>query len=159
MKKLLANEISSVTIKVINKGFTMKKPVIAEKSAPPVGPYSQGIKVGNLLFVSGQGPFDKNGQRVGATFEDQVTQTFNNIEAIATAAGTDMSQMVRLGVFLSNMDNFKTFNEMSKNRLLQPYPTRVTVPASLRGFDIELDAIFFVPETEGVICHGTDSMP
>ena len=120
----------------------MKKLISTEKSAPPVGPYSQGIRVGNLLFVSGQGPFDKNGERVGLTFADQVTQTFNNIEAIANAAGTEMNQMVRLGVFLSDMDNFATFNKISAERLTPPYPARVTVPASLRGFDIELDAIF-----------------
>ena len=120
----------------------MKEPVFTDQSAPPVGPYSQGIKVGDLLFVAGQGPFDRTGQRVGDTFAEQVTQAFDNIEAIARAAGTDMSKMVRLGVFLSDMDNFPTFNAMSGERLQPPYPVRVTVPASLRGFDIELDAIF-----------------
>lgn len=123
----------------------MKKQIFTDLSAPPVGPYSQGIQVGNLLFVAGQGPFDENGERVGGTFAEQVTRTFDNIEAIAKAAGTDMSQMVRLGVFLSDMDNFPVFNAMSGDRLLPPYPVRVTVPASLRGFDIELDAVFAVP--------------
>lgn len=124
----------------------MKEQVFTEQSAPPVGPYSQGIKVGNLLFVAGQGPFNEKGERVGNSFAEQVTRTFDNIEAIAKAAGTDMSQMVKLGVFLSDMDNFPEFNSMSGDRLKPPYPVRVTVPASLRGFDIELDAVFAVPD-------------
>ena len=73
----------------------IKKQVISEYAAPPVGPYSQGVKVGNLLFVSGQGPFDKEGSRVGSTFEEQVQQTYDNIEAIAKAAGTEMKKMVK----------------------------------------------------------------
>ena len=121
-----------------------KKQIISEYAAPPVGPYSQGVRVGNLLFVSGQGPFDKEGSRVGSTFEDQVQQTYDNIEAIAKAAGTEMKNMVKLGVFLSDMDNFSIFNKISVKRLTEPYPTRVTIPATLRGFDIELDAIFVV---------------
>ncbi len=124
----------------------MKTAISTAKAAPPVGPYSQGIRVGNLLYVAGQGPFDDKGERVGETFADQVTRAFDNIQAIAEAAGTDMSQMVKLGVFLSDMDNFPVFNEMSGHRLKPPYPVRVTVPASLRGFDIELDAVFVVPE-------------
>lgn len=124
----------------------MKQPILTDESAPPVGPYSQGMRVGDLLFVAGQGPFNAKGERVGATFAEQVTQTFDNIEAIARAAGTDMSQMVRLGVFLSDMDNFPEFNAMSGDRLQPPYPVRVTIPASLKGFDIELDAVFYVPQ-------------
>jgi len=124
----------------------MRKIVSTDQSAPPVGPYSQGVVIDNTLYVAGQGPFDENGQRVGETFADQVHRAFDNIEAIARAAGTGYEHMARLGVFLSDMDNFPIFNEIAGERLVAPYPVRVTVPASLRGFDIELDGIFYVPE-------------
>jgi reactive intermediate/imine deaminase len=126
----------------------MRHPVQSPDAAPPVGPYSQGIRVGNLLFVAGQGPFDNNGERVGATFDEQVHLTFNNLEAIAKAAGSGLEHMVKLGVFLSDMDNFPVFNRIAGERLIAPYPVRVTVPASLRGFDIELEATFVVPDVQ-----------
>lgn len=123
----------------------MRHQISSDLAAPPVGPYSQGIRLGDTLYVAGQGPFDPSGQRVGDTFADQVERTFRNLDAIARAGGTGLEHMVKLGVFLSDMDNFPIFNDMAGQFLTAPYPVRVTVPASLRGFDIELDAIFHVP--------------
>jgi 2-iminobutanoate/2-iminopropanoate deaminase len=71
---------------------------------PPSGPYSPGIKVGNLLFLSGQGPLDVNGTRVGETFADQVRATLDNLERVANEAGTSLKNAVRIGAYLSTLN-------------------------------------------------------
>ena len=98
----------------------MRKIVSTNESAPPVGPYSQGVIVGDTLYVAGQGPFNEKGERVGETFADQVHRAFDNIEAIAKAGGSGFDNMAKLGVFLSDMDNFPIFNEIAKERLVAP---------------------------------------
>ncbi|MBK5248022.1 MAG: RidA family protein [Actinomycetales bacterium] len=115
---------------------------------PPSGPYSAGIKVGNLLFLSGQGPFDADGNRVGETFADQVRQTFENLERVANAAGTSLSNAVRVGAYLSSLNHFAEFNEIYAEYVSEPFPARTTVPVDLRGFDVEIDAVVLVPEPD-----------
>jgi 2-iminobutanoate/2-iminopropanoate deaminase len=122
----------------------MRLLITTDKSSPPAGPYSQGIRIHDMLYIAGQGPFDETGQRVGVTFAEQAERTFRNLEAIAEAGGTSLRHMVRLGVFLSDMDNFPVFNEVCRQFLAPPYPVRVTAPAALRGFDLELDAIIHI---------------
>lgn len=116
-------------------------------SAPPsAGPYSAGMKVGNLLFLAGQGPFDANGERVGSTFADQARATFDNLERVANAAGTSLKNAVRIGAYLSSLDYFDELNTVMAEYMDEPYPVRTTIPVELRGFDIEVDAILFVPD-------------
>jgi enamine deaminase RidA (YjgF/YER057c/UK114 family) len=93
------------------------------------------MKVGNLLFLAGQGPFDANGERVGSTFADQARATFDNLERVANAAGTSLKNAVRIGAYLRSLEYMD-----------EPYPVRTTIPVELRGFDIEVDAILFVPD-------------
>ncbi|MAP63486.1 MAG: reactive intermediate/imine deaminase [Microbacterium sp.] len=112
---------------------------------PPAGPYSQGLAVGGLVFLSGQGPFDENGNRVGETFADQVRRTFENLETVAQAAGSSLSNAVRYGVYLKSLDDFAEFNAIAAEYLTAPLPARTTIEAALRGFDIEIDAIVALP--------------
>lgn len=123
----------------------MLESVRTPSAPPPAGPYSQGVVSGGLLFLAGQGPFDENGQRVGATFADQVRRTFENLETVAQAAGTSLHNAVRYGVYLKTLDDFAEFNEIAKEYLSDPLPARTTIQADLRGFDIEIDAIVAVP--------------
>jgi 2-iminobutanoate/2-iminopropanoate deaminase len=117
------------------------------KNAPaPVGPYSPAIRVGNLLFVAGQGPFAADGKREGETFEEQLRVTMRNLSAIAEAAGTSLTNAVRMGAFLSSLDNFDEFNRILPEFLTEPYPARTTVPIALRGFDVEIDMVIAIPE-------------
>lgn len=111
----------------------------------PSGPYSPGIRVGELLFLAGQGPFDAEGNRVGETFADQVRQTLDNLERIANEAGTSLTNAVRIGAFLSTLNYFAEFNEIIAEYMGDPAPARTTVPVDLRGFDVEIDAIVYVP--------------
>lgn len=122
-----------------------------EKIAPaglpaPAATYSPGIRVGNLLFLAGQGPFDETGALVGETFAEQARQTFQNLEKIANAAGTSLHNAVRVGAYLSTMNFFDEFNEVMAEFVSEPYPVRTTIPVDLRGFDVEIDAVVFIPE-------------
>ncbi|ADB52616.1 RidA family protein [Conexibacter woesei] len=120
--------------------------ISAPDAAPPAGPYSPGVRVGGeLLFTAGQGPFDKDGRRVGETFEEQVHATLDNVEAIAKAAGATLADAVRLGVFIKDMADFPKLNAVFAERLTEPFPVRTTVPVDLPGFDVEIDAVFAVP--------------
>lgn len=114
----------------------------------PAGPYSQGIEHGGLLFLAGQGPFSKDGARIGETFADQVRITFENLASVANAAGTDLGRTVRLGAYLSSLENFDEFNAIAREYLSEPYPARTTLQVSLRGFDIELDAVVALPDRD-----------
>lgn len=113
---------------------------------PPGGPYSAGIKVGNLLFLAGQGPFDVNGERTGETFEEQARVTFDNLERVANAAGTSLKNAVRIGAFLSSLDYFERFNAIMAEYVTDPFPARSTVPVPLTEFDVEVDAVLFIPD-------------
>jgi 2-iminobutanoate/2-iminopropanoate deaminase len=111
----------------------------------PSGPYSPGIKVGDLLFLAGQAPFDANGNRVGETFADQVRATLDNLERIANEAGTSLKNAVRIGAYLSTLNYFQEFNTVIAEYVSEPYPARTTIPVDLRGFDVEIDAVVYVP--------------
>ena len=122
---------------------------ISSAAAPAsAGPYSQGIRVGDLVFLAGQGPFSAAGERIGETFAEQVRITFENLAAVAAAAGTDLSRTLRLGAYLRSLDDFAEFNEIAREYLSEPFPARTTLQVALRGFDIELDAIVAMPEGE-----------
>lgn len=111
---------------------------------PPAGPYSQGIRCGDLLFAAGQGPFDAGGRRVGETFEEQVHATLDNLERIAAAGGASLADAVRIGVYIKDLRDFQALNAVLRERLTEPYPVRTTIPVDLQGFDIEIDAQFAV---------------
>jgi 2-iminobutanoate/2-iminopropanoate deaminase len=122
------------------------KQIRTDASPHPVGPYSQGIAHGGVLYSAGQGPFDADGVRVGVTFAEQLDQTFRNLARIAEAAGTDLSHALRIGVYLSSMDHFAELNHLAPRYLSEPYPARTTIVADLPGFDVEIDAVFALPE-------------
>ena len=118
---------------------------VSTPAAPsPAGPYAQGSISGGLLFLAGQGPFNAQGERVGETFADQVRQTFRNLEIVSQAADTSLSNAVRYGVYLRNLDDFAEFNEIAREFLSEPFPARTTIEVALRGFDVEIDAVVAV---------------
>jgi 2-iminobutanoate/2-iminopropanoate deaminase len=123
----------------------MTKEIIRTTNAPlPLGPYSQGVKVGNLLFVSGQAPIDpRTGKIVEGDIEAQTRQTIQNIGGIVEAAGFSMHDIVRVTIFLKNIDDFKRMNEVYKSFFTENPPTRTTVEAKLvsPGMLIAMDAI------------------
>jgi 2-iminobutanoate/2-iminopropanoate deaminase len=126
----------------------MRKQVIAEKGAPPKGIYSPAIMAsGTLVFVSGQGPVDQTGEFQFGSFEEQARLTFQNVTTLLQAAGTSWEHVVKVGVFLANLDNFAEMNEIYKQHLTEPYPARTTVQAVLPpNMAIEVDCIAVIPE-------------
>jgi 2-iminobutanoate/2-iminopropanoate deaminase len=122
---------------------------ISTADAPaPAGPYAQACVVGGLVFAAGQGPFNARGERVGTSFEEQVDAVLDNLEHVARAAGSGLEHAVRLGVFICDLADFPTLNDVLERRLSAPLPARTTVPAPLVGFDVEIDAVFALPGSE-----------
>jgi 2-iminobutanoate/2-iminopropanoate deaminase len=127
----------------------MRKSIFTEKGAKPVGPYSQAIVAdGPLVFVSGQGPIDpKTGMFDKDDISAQTRQVFENITVLLEAAGTSWANVVRVGVFLSDMSNFAAMNEVYRTYVTEPYPARTTVQAQLPGgIGVEIDCIAVIPQ-------------
>jgi len=133
-------------------GRTEHERVVAEGLPEPIGPYSPGITLDRLVFVSGQGATDPaTGQLVGPDVESQTEQVFRNIEAILDAAGTDLSRVLRCGVFLTDLRDFEAMNAVYERVFDGHRPARTTVQvASLpdRGLRVEIDAIAYRPNQE-----------
>ena len=99
----------------------MKEQIIAQGAPRGAGPYSQGLKAGNLIFVSGQGPVDPStGKVIEGSIKDQVRRTLNNVRAILEAAGSDLTMVVKVNAYLSDMNDFPAFNEVYKEFSMSP---------------------------------------
>lgn len=121
------------------------KQVIHTDSAPAaIGPYSQAIQIGDLLFVSGQVPIDPS---TGAVVEGDITaqarQSLNNLKAILNAAGTNMGAVVKTTVFLADMNDFAAMNEVYAQFFQEPFPARSAVQVGRLPKDakVEIEAI------------------
>ena len=123
----------------------MSKQSIHSDSAPAaIGTYSQAIQTGDLVFMSGQIPLDPATMEVvDGDFEARARQVFDNLRAVAEAAGGSLDQVVKLTIFLTDLGNFATVNNVMEDYFQQPYPARAAVGvASLpKGVDVEADAI------------------
>ena len=121
-----------------------KQTVRTTNSPQPLGAYSQAVKTGNLLFVSGQIPIDpENGELVQGTFKERARQVLNNIKNIVEAAGTDMNNVVKTTVFLTDLSNFAEVNEVYSEFFVSDPPARAAVQVSKLplGADIEIECI------------------
>jgi len=123
----------------------MNKEAIHTTQAPqPIGVYSQAIKVGQIVFVSGQIPLDPiTMELVDASLEKQVHQVFKNLASIIKASGANLDQVVKLTVFLRGLDGFSIVNEVMAEYFSQPFPARAVVGVDKLpgGAEIEIDAI------------------
>jgi len=122
--------------------------VISTPGAPEaIGPYSQAIKVGNTVWVSGQIPLVPGSMElVTGDIRDQATQVFRNLAAVAEASGGSLDQAVKINISLTDLAHFSTVNEVMAGFLSEPYPARacVQVAALPRGADIEVEAILVI---------------
>ncbi|MDJ0907592.1 MAG: RidA family protein [Woeseiaceae bacterium] len=123
----------------------MSKEAISSDRAPAaIGTYSQAVKTGNLVFLSGQIPLvPETMEIVDGDFETRARQVFKNLEAVAKAAGGDLNDIVKITVFLTDLDNFATVNSVMESFFDTPYPARAAVGVSSlpKGVDVEADAI------------------
>ena len=123
----------------------MSKKAIASNAAPAaIGTYSQAIQAGKLVFLSGQIPLDPETMTVvDGDFEARARRVFDNLSAVAEAAGGSLADIVKLTIFLTDLDNFAAVNKVMEEYFEAPYPARAAVGvASLpKGVDVEADAI------------------
>ena len=129
--------------------FVSNKKIISTASAPAaIGPYSQAVQVGNLVFCSGQIPLDPvTMEIVSGGIEAQAVRVLDNMLAVATAAGAQLQDAVKLTIFLTDLADFGIVNETMKRYFSAPYPARSTVQVSAlpKGANIEIEAILALP--------------
>ena len=123
----------------------MQKQIIQTNNAPaPIGPYSQAVKTGNLLFVSGQVAFDPaTGDLVMDTLQAEAHQVMKNLEAVLTEAGAGFANVVKTTIFLSDMSLFAEVNEVYGSYFTGDYPARETVAVKTlpRNVNVEISVI------------------
>src|SRR5215211_6132033 len=111
-----------------------KQQIKTHSGASPIGAYSQGLRVGDFIFVSGQGPLDPvTGQIVGNTVEEQTARVLENIKAILEAGGASMADVVKVTAHLSDLSLFERYNKVYATYFPDPKPTRTTVGSQLPG--------------------------
>jgi 2-iminobutanoate/2-iminopropanoate deaminase len=118
--------------------------VTSRTSAPAIGPYSPALRVGNLLFLSGQIPLDPaSGQVVDGDIRAQTTRVLENMRELLQAGGADFGHVARTTIFLADMSDFAAVNEIYATYFAAPYPARATVQVARLPKDVrvEIDAI------------------
>jgi len=126
----------------------MAKQAIQTKDAPAaIGTYSQAIRAGNTIYLSGQIPLDpKSMQLVTGDTRAEIDRVFANLAAVAAAAGASLENAVRITVYLTDLKNFALVNEVMAEYFKEPYPARaaIGVAALPRGAAVEVDAVLVV---------------
>lgn len=121
--------------------------VHTDKAPAAIGTYSQAIRSGNTLYLSGQIPLDPaTMQMVEGDIDAHITRVFENLKAVAEAGGGSLAQVVKLNVFLTDLGNFARVNEIMARYFQQPYPARaaVGVAALPKGAQVEMDAVIVI---------------
>ena len=125
----------------------MKKPISTNKAPAAIGPYSQAIQCGDVVFISGQVAFiPGSGELNNNTFEDEVNQVIDNLDAICKEAGGGLDNILKLSIFLTDLSNFDAVNNLMKERFSEPFPARSTIEVSRlpKDVNIEMDAILSI---------------
>lgn len=122
----------------------MHKTIINTPAAPAaIGTYSQAVRVGNTVYLSGQIPLAPKTMELVVGFEAQTIQVFENLKAVAQAAGGTLQDIVKLSIFLTDLSHFAVVNEIMSRYFVAPYPARaaIGVAALPRGAAVEMDAV------------------
>ncbi|MEL0208421.1 MAG: Rid family detoxifying hydrolase [Gammaproteobacteria bacterium] len=125
----------------------MKKLISTNKAPAAIGPYSQAIQWGDVVFISGQVAFiPATGKLNNNTFEDEVNQVIDNLDAICKEAGGSLDNILKLSIFLTDLANFDAVNNLMKERFSEPFPARSTIEVSRlpKDVNIEMDAILSI---------------
>ncbi|MDF9393143.1 MULTISPECIES: RidA family protein [Methylococcus] len=127
----------------------MRQLIHTDHAPKAIGTYSQAIRVGNTVYLSGQIPLDPATMTlVDDNMEMQIRRVFDNLSAVAEAAGGTLGHIVKLNVFLTDLGHFPLVNEIMANYFSEPYPARaaVGVAALPRGAGVEMDAVLVLPD-------------
>lgn len=121
-----------------------RSPVHSDAAPAAIGTYSQAIRAGDTLYISGQIPLDPaTGEMVGGDIRAQIRRVFDNLAAVAAAAGTDLNRAAKINVFLTDLSHFGAVNEIMAEYFDKPYPARAAIGVAQlpRGAAVEADAI------------------
>ena len=121
----------------------MKKAFMTDRAPKPVGPYSQIVEHGDLLFLAGQVPLTPEGSMNDGDIQSQTRQVLDNLKAVLEKAGASMDHVVKTTIFLADLADFEAVNRVYGEYFHEPYPARSTVEVSKlpRGARLEIDAI------------------
>jgi reactive intermediate/imine deaminase len=123
----------------------MSRSIIATERAPAaIGPYSQAVRAGNTVYFSGQIPLDPaTGVLVDGDIQAQTRRVFDNLTAVAEAAGGSLAQIVRVGIYVTDLGHFAEVNAVMAEYFQAPYPARSTIEVSAlpKGAQVEVDAV------------------
>ncbi|MGO4701032.1 RidA family protein [Dyella sp. 2RAB6] len=126
----------------------MSRSIISTDQAPAaIGPYSQAVRAGNTVYFSGQIPLDPaTGNLVQGDIALQTRRVFDNLKAVAEAAGSSLSAIVRIGIYVTDLANFATVNAVMAEYFQAPYPARSTIQVSAlpKGAEVEVDAVLVI---------------
>ena len=128
----------------------MTRKIIYSDHAPKaIGPYSQAVRCGNTVYLSGQTPIDPaTGKLVEGSIEVQTTRIFENLKAVVIAAGGSVEQIARVGIYLTDLANFAEVNKVMASYFSEPYPARSTIGVAQLplGSHVEIDAILVLDQ-------------
>lgn len=128
----------------------MSKQVIHTEQAPAaIGPYSQAIRAGNTVYLSGQIPLvPETMEIISEDVKEQTTQVFKNLQAVCEAAGGSLDKVVKFNIFMTDLGNFATVNEVMAEFVKQPYPARAAmgVRALPKGVQVEIEGIMVLED-------------
>ena len=122
----------------------MSKKIIATASAPAaIGPYSQAVQAGNTVYLSGQIGLDPASMQMAEGIDAQTARVFDNLKAVAAAAGGSLADAVKVNIYVTDLANFARVNDAMAQHFSQPYPARATVQVAAlpRGALVEIDAV------------------
>lgn len=140
-----AENKTNLTVGAVNFEKSVQKEIVVTENAPgAIGPYSQAVKAGDFVFVSGQIPIDpKTGNFVSEDVAEQTEQVFKNLSAVLQAAGSSLQNVVKTTVFLADMNDFGRMNEVYARYFTESFPARATVQAARLPKDarVEIEAI------------------
>jgi len=125
------------------------KQIISTTGAPAaIGTYSQAVKAGNTVYLSGQIPLDPATMQLVDGFENQVKRVFDNLKAVCEAAGGSLDDLVKVNVYLIDLAHFAKVNEIMATYISEPYPARAAIGvASLpRGAQVEIEGVMALPD-------------
>ncbi|WDE05553.1 RidA family protein [Thalassomonas viridans] len=129
----------------------MKTIINTENAPSAIGTYSQAVKVKNTVYLSGQIPLDPQTMEViDGSFEEQAEQVFKNLVAVCEAADGTINDMVKVNIFMTDLANFATVNEVMSRYFKEPYPARAAIGVAQlpKGVDIEIDGIMELPSVD-----------
>lgn len=145
MKKILLPLL--LFIMISNESFAAKESIYTKNAPEPIGVYSQAIKIDSAVYISGQIPIDPStGEMIKGSFKDQARQAFANVREITKAAGGNIDDIVKLTIYLTDLNHFSIVNEVMLELFHKPYPARavIEIKALPKNASVEIEAVMHI---------------